>query len=49
MKLPITLACGLYDRTFGLRDGSIPVEGVDLNFLPMMPVTMAICVPSRTP
>ena len=38
MKLPITLACGLYDRTFGLRDGSVPVEGVDLNFLPMMPV-----------
>lgn len=38
MKLPITLACGLYDRTFGLRDGTIPVEGVDLNFLPMMPV-----------
>jgi 4,5-dihydroxyphthalate decarboxylase len=38
VKLPITLACGLYDRTFGLRDGSVPVEGVELNFLPMMPV-----------
>lgn len=38
MKLPITLACGLYDRTMGLRDGSIPVEGVELNYLPMMPV-----------
>jgi len=38
MKLPITLACGIYDRTFGLRDGSVPVEGVELNFLPMMPV-----------
>ena len=38
MKLPLTLACGLYDRTYGLRDGTIPVEGVDLNFLPMMPV-----------
>ncbi len=38
MKLPITLACGLYDRTFGLRDGTVPVEGVELNFLPMMPV-----------
>ena len=34
----MTLACGLYDRTFGLRDGTVPVEGVDLNFLPMMPV-----------
>jgi len=38
MKLPITLACGLYDRTFGLRDGSVQVEGVELNYLPMMPV-----------
>ena len=38
MKLPITLACCLYDRTFGLRDGTVPVEGVELNFLPMMPV-----------
>lgn len=38
MKLPITLACGLYDRTLGLYDGTVPVEGVDLNFLPMMPV-----------
>jgi len=38
MKLAITLACGLYDRTYGLHDGSVPVEGVALNFLPMMPV-----------
>ncbi len=38
MKLPITLACGLYDRTYGLHDGTVPVEGVSLNFLPMMPV-----------
>lgn len=38
MKLPLTLACGLYDRTYGLRDGTVPVEGVELNFLPMMPV-----------
>ena len=38
MKLPITLACGLYDRTYGLHDGSVPVEGVELNYLPMMPV-----------
>jgi len=38
MRLPLTLACGLYDRTYGLRDGTVPVEGVDLNFLPMMPV-----------
>lgn len=38
MKLSLTLACGLYDRTYALHDGTVPVEGVDLNFLPMMPV-----------
>jgi 4,5-dihydroxyphthalate decarboxylase len=38
MKLKLTVACGLYDRTLGLHDGSVRVEGVDLNFLPMMPV-----------
>jgi 4,5-dihydroxyphthalate decarboxylase len=30
-KLGITLACGDYDRTRALLDGSVPVEGVDLN------------------
>src|SRR5581483_7213295 len=35
MKLTISLACGLYDRTFPLIDGTVPVEGVDLNFVPM--------------
>ena len=38
MKLSLTLACGLYDRTYGLHDASIPVEGIELNFLPMLPV-----------
>ena len=38
MKVSLTLACGLYDRTYGLHDGTVPVEGIDLNFLPMMPV-----------
>jgi 4,5-dihydroxyphthalate decarboxylase len=33
----MTLACGLYDRTFALRDGTVQVEGVELNFIPMMP------------
>jgi len=36
MKLPITLACGLYDRTFALLEGTVPMEGEDLNYLPMM-------------
>jgi 4,5-dihydroxyphthalate decarboxylase len=36
-KLNLTLACGLYDRTQALFDGTVKVEGVNLNFLPMVP------------
>ena len=36
-KLDITLACGLYDRTRALFDGSVIPEGINLNFLPMVP------------
>ena len=36
-KLNLTLACGLYDRTQALIDGTVQVEGVNLNFLPMVP------------
>ena len=32
-KLPLTLACHLYDRTRAIHDGSIPIEGVELNFI----------------
>lgn len=32
-KLPLTFACGLYDRMLALYTGEVPVEGVDLNFL----------------
>jgi hypothetical protein len=32
-KLAITLACGAYDRTRALVDGSVQVDGVDLNVL----------------
>jgi 4,5-dihydroxyphthalate decarboxylase len=32
-KLPLTFACGLYDRMLALHTGEVPVEGVDLNFL----------------
>jgi 4,5-dihydroxyphthalate decarboxylase len=35
MKLPLTLACGRYDRTLPLYDGSVTVEGVDLTVLPL--------------
>ena len=32
-KLPLTFACGLYDRMQALYTGDVQVEGVDLNFL----------------
>jgi 4,5-dihydroxyphthalate decarboxylase len=36
-KLRLTFACGPYDRTQSLRDGSIGVDGVDLNYVTMQP------------
>jgi 4,5-dihydroxyphthalate decarboxylase len=31
-KLPLTFACGLYDRMLALHTGEVQVEGVDLDF-----------------
>jgi 4,5-dihydroxyphthalate decarboxylase len=36
-NLRLTLACGPYDRTQALRDGSIPPEGIDLNYVTLQP------------
>jgi 4,5-dihydroxyphthalate decarboxylase len=36
-KLPITLACGDYDRVRALHDGSVRIEGCDVNFLNLDP------------
>src|SRR6201995_3015671 len=36
-KLRLNFACGPYDRTQALRDGSVQVDGVDLNYLNMQP------------
>lgn len=33
----LTLACGDYDRTRALRDGTVRPEGVELTYLPMAP------------
>jgi len=33
--LPITFACGLYDRMLALQTGEIKADGIDLNFLVM--------------
>ncbi len=36
-RLRLTLACGDYDRTRPLADGTVPVEGVELNYLALGP------------
>ena len=36
-RLSLTFACGPYDRTQALRDGTIKVEGVDLNYVNLQP------------
>ncbi len=36
-KLRLTFACGPYDRTLALRDGSIPPEGIELNYIASQP------------
>ena len=33
MKLRLTLACWNYDRTRALMDGTVPIDGIDLNYL----------------
>ena len=32
-NVPLTFACGLYDRMLPLYTGEVPVEGVDFKFL----------------
>jgi len=36
-KIKLTLACGSYDRTRALMDGTVRPEGVDLNYIPLGP------------
>ena len=36
-KLRLTFACGPYDRTLALRDGSIQPDGIDLNYIASQP------------
>ncbi len=35
--VPVTIACGNYDRTRAIRDGTVKVEGCDVTFLPLYP------------
>jgi 4,5-dihydroxyphthalate decarboxylase len=36
-KLRLSFACGPYDRTQALRDGTIAPEGIDLVYVPLQP------------
>src|SRR5882672_11502047 len=36
-NLRLTLACGPYDRTQALRDGTIRAEGIELNYITLQP------------
>jgi 4,5-dihydroxyphthalate decarboxylase len=37
VDVPITIACGNYDRTQAIKDGVVKVEGCDVTYLPMYP------------
>ena len=37
MAVPVTLACGAYDRTLPLALGNVRPQGIDLTYLPMQP------------
>jgi len=37
VEIPITIACGDYDRTRAIKDGRVPVEGCAVTYLPLEP------------
>ena len=37
VEVPITIACGNYDRTRAIRDGRVKVEGCAATYLPLYP------------
>src|SRR5499427_7239539 len=37
VEVPITIACGNYDRTRAMRDGTVKVEGCAVTYLPLYP------------
>ena len=45
-RLPLRLACHVYDRTRAIHDGSTPIEGVEVNFINLH-VTEIFCVGER--
>ena len=36
-KVPLTIACGNYDRVAAIKDGRVEVEGCEVTFIPMEP------------
>ena len=36
-KVPLTIACGDYDRVAAIKDGRVEVEGCEVTFIPMEP------------
>src|SRR3984957_18877583 len=37
VTIPITIACGDYDRTRAIKDGRVPVEGCAVTYIPLEP------------
>jgi 4,5-dihydroxyphthalate decarboxylase len=37
VNIPITIACGDYDRTRAIKDGRVPIEGCDVTYIPLEP------------
>ncbi len=37
VEVPITMACGNYDRTRPIMDGRVKVEGCAVTYLPLYP------------
>ena len=37
VEVPVTIACGNYDRTRAIRDGTVKVEGCAVTYLPLYP------------
>src|SRR2546426_2646245 len=37
VEVPITIACGNYDRTAAIRDGRVKVDGCVVTYLPLYP------------
>src|SRR5580658_10294316 len=35
--IPISLACGDYDRTRAIKDGRVRIEGCDVTYIPLEP------------